>query len=80
MKIKTFTFEDNSLFKFNKNYTNEEHYIKDTTKIDTTINEFIKGVEVVDIKVSTIIKGNNPPTSILVYTIIYNVLHLYNFC
>lgn len=80
MKIKTFTFEDNSLFKFNKDYENEQifrkswgeyFYIKDITKIDTIINEFIKGVEVVDIKVSTIVKGNNPPTSILVYTIIY---------
>ena len=80
MKIKTFTFEDNSLFKFNNNYENEQlfrkdfgeyYFIKDTTKIDTTINEFIKGVEVVDIKVSTMVKGNNPPTSILVYTIIY---------
>ena len=80
MKIKTFTFEDNSLFTFNKNYENEQHFrkdfgeyyfIRDNTKIDTIINGFIKGVEVVDIKVNTMTKGNNPPTSILVYTIIY---------
>lgn len=80
MKIKTFTFEDNSIFKYNKNFDNEDrksngeyYYIKEIDKIDYTINEFINSnnIEVVDIKVNNIVKGNNPPTSILVYTIIY---------
>jgi hypothetical protein len=39
------------------------------------INDFInsngKNIEIIDIKISSITKGNNPPTSILVYTIIY---------
>lgn len=80
MKIKTFTFEDSSIFKHNKDlgvesrrHNGEFYYIKDIAKIDYTINEFINSnnIEVVDIKVNNIVKGNNPPTSILVYTIIY---------
>lgn len=60
LKIKTFTFEDNCVFKYNR-----------------------ENVEIVDIKVNSIVKGNNPPTSILVYTIIYKELNnsviYYNF-
>lgn len=82
MKIKTFTFEDNVIFKYNKNYDEEQfvrafsgeyYYKKDTDKIDSTINYFLStnNIEIIDIKISSITKGNNPPTSILVYTIIY---------
>lgn len=84
MKIKTFTFEDNSIFSYNKNYEIEQnlrkqrgefYYIKSIDKIDNTINEFInnnKNIEIIDIKINKITKGNNPPTNILIYTLIYN--------
>lgn len=83
MKIKTFTFEDNSIFSYNKNYEIEQnlrkqrgefYYIKSIDKIDNTINEFInnnKNIEIIDIKINKITKGNNPPTNILIYTLIY---------
>lgn len=82
MKIKTFTFEDNSVFKYNKNYENEQefrkingeyYYTKNLDRIDYMINNFIeeKNIEIIDIKVNSITKGNNPPTSILIYTLIY---------
>lgn len=81
MKIKTFSFEDNSVFRYNKDYTEEwcsksigeYSYISNVSLIDETINNFINNsnIEIIDIKINNIIKGNNPPTSILIYTIIY---------
>lgn len=76
LKVKTFTFEDDSIFKYNRRYEEEnmvEYYYKDVDKIDETINNFIldNNLDVVDIKVNSIVKGNNPPTSILVYTVVY---------
>ena len=80
LKVKTFTFEDDSIFKYNRRYEEENrldmgeyYYYKDVDKIDETINNFIlcNNLDVVDIKVNSIVKGNNPPTSILVYTIVY---------
>lgn len=80
LQVKTFTFEDNSIFKYNRRYEEENrldkgeyYYYKDVDKIDDTINNFIldNNLDVVDIKVNSIVKGNNPPTSILVYTIVY---------
>lgn len=82
MKIKTFSFEDNSIFRYNNNYgeemdfrkpKGEYYYIKNIKLIDETINNFINNnnIEVIDIKTNSIVKGNNPPTSILVYTIMY---------
>lgn len=82
MKIKTFSFEDNSIFKYNKNYEEEVdfrkaegeyYYINNIKLIDETINDFINNsnIEVIDIKINNIVKGNNPPTSILVYTLMY---------
>lgn len=76
LKVKTFTFEDDSIFKYNRRYEEEnmgEYYYKDVDKIDETINNFIlcNNLDVVDIKVNSIVIGNNPPTSILVYTIVY---------
>lgn len=80
LKVKTFTFEDDSIFKYNRWYEEENrldmgeyYYYKDVDKIDDTINNFIlcNNLDVVDIKVNSIVKGNNPPTSILVYTIVY---------
>ena len=85
LKVKTFTFEDNSLLEYNRNYASETYYRKergeyyyrsDTDKIDYNINEFLnnKNINIIDIKINSIVKGNNPPTSILIYTIIYNEL------
>ena len=80
LKIKTFTFEDNSIFTYNRNYEEndrrylgEYYYFQDTDKIDSKLNTFLNdnNVEIVDIKINSITKGNNPPTSILIYTIIY---------
>ena len=82
MKIKTFSFEDNSIFKYNRFYEEEQnyrkaqgeyYYIKNIELIDKTINDFINKnkIEIIDIKINEIIKGNNPPTCILVYTILY---------
>ena len=79
LKVKTFMFEDSSIFKYNRRYEEEnricieEYYYKDVDKIDETINDFIlcNNLDVVDIKVNSIVTGNNPPTSILVYTIVY---------
>lgn len=80
LQVKTFTFEDNSIFNYNRRYEEENrldkgeyYYYKDVDKIDDTINNFIldNNLIVVDIKVNSIVKGNNPPTSILVYTIVY---------
>lgn len=84
LKIKTFTYEDNFIFKYNKQYENEEtrnngayYYNKKLYLIDDDINTFLKynNVEIVDIKINSIVKGNNPPTSILIYTIIYKDLN-----
>ena len=85
LKDKTFTFEDDSVFEYNRNYESETYYRKergeyyyrsDTDKIDYKINEFLnnKNINIIDIKINSIVKGNNPPTSILIYTIIYNEL------
>ena len=85
LKVKTFTFEDDSVFEYNRNYESEIYYRKqrgeyyyrsDTDKIDYNINEFLnnKNINIIDIKINSIVKGNNPPTSILIYTIIYNAL------
>ena len=80
LKVKTFTFEDDSIFKYNRRYEEENrldmgeyYYYKDVDKIDDTINNFIScnNLDVVDIKVNSIVKGNNPPTSILIYTVVY---------
>ena len=80
LKVKTFTFEDDSIFKYNRRYEEENricmgeyYYYKDVDKIDDTINNFIScnNLDVVDIKVNSIVIGNNPPTSILIYTIVY---------
>lgn len=78
MKIKTFTFEDNAILKYDLDNTNiakgEWLYKPYVDKIDKIINMFLKdneNIEIVDIKISVIVKGNNPPTSILIYTIIY---------
>lgn len=82
MNIKTFSFEDNSIFEYNRDYEKEKnyrkaegeyYYIKNVELIDKTINDFINKnkIEIIDIKINEIIKGNNPPTSILVYTILY---------
>lgn len=86
MKIKTFTFEDNSIFKYNKMFNRsdfkpseydfrlgEYYYFSHSYIIDDTINRFIEenNIEVIDIKINNIVRGNNPPTSILVYTIYY---------
>lgn len=82
MKIKTFSFEDNILFIYDKNIDKnlvykygESCYIKKIEKIDNMINDFInnneKNIEIIDIKINSIVKGNNPPTSILIYTMIY---------
>jgi hypothetical protein len=82
MKIKTFSFEDNSIFKYNGEYerknlvwnTNGEYYYtKNIELIDKTINDFINNdkINIIDVKINSIVKGNNPPTSILIYTIIY---------
>lgn len=74
MKIKTFSFEDNILFVYDNHY-GEHKYIKYIERIDNMINDFInnneKNIEIIDIKINTIVKGNNPPTSILIYTLIY---------
>lgn len=80
LKIKTFTFEDNCVFKYNENEntrdTHEYYYKEKSYIIDDKINTFLKynNIEIVDIKVNSITKGNNPPTSILIYTIIYKEL------
>ena len=85
MKTKTFSFEDNSIFKYNRKHEEEEYYrqprgeyyyIKNIDLIDKAINDFINSnnIEVIDIKVNTIVRGNNPPTSILIYTIVYKEL------
>lgn len=79
LKVKTFTFEDDCIFKYNRRYEEEnrldmgEYYYKDVDKIDETINNFIlcNNLDVVDIKVNSIVIGNNPPTSILIYTVVY---------
>lgn len=81
LKIKTFSFEDNSIFKYNSNEeekyyrkpNGEYYYIKNIELIDKTINDFIfnNNIDVIDIKINNIVKGNNPPTSILIYTITY---------
>lgn len=82
MKIKTFSFEDNSIFKYNRRYEEEEgyrkargeyYYTKNIELIDKTINDFINNdkINIIDVKINSIVKGNNPPTSILIYTIIY---------
>lgn len=83
MKIKTFTFEDNTILKYNRNYDKEQferayngeyYYIKNIKLIDNTINNFLENYnvsEIIDIKINRITKGNNPPTSILIYTIVY---------
>lgn len=74
MKIKTFTFEDNYIFSFDDRY-GKYRYISNTEIIDNMINDFInsneKNIEIIDIKINSITKGNNPPTSILIYTLIY---------
>ena len=76
LKIKTFTFEDNDIFKYNENHYGEQKYISNTNEIDYHINEFLndKNINIIDIKINSIVKGNNPPTSILIYTIIYTEL------
>ena len=78
MKIKTFTFEDNTILEYDINDTDIEngewYYKSNVDKIDKIINMFLKdneNIEIVDIKINSIVKGNNPPTSILIYTIIY---------
>lgn len=80
LKIKTFTYEDNFIFNYNRQYENDDainygayYYNKKLHLIDDDINTFLKdnNVEIVDIKINSIVKGNNPPTSILIYTIIY---------
>ena len=86
MKIKTFTFEDASIFKYNQMFNERDfnpydypfnigefYYISHSYIIDSTINKFIEenNIEVIDIKINSIVRGNNPPTSILIYTIYY---------
>ena len=76
MKIKTFTFEDNRIFRYNDSHNHcegEFYYISMVDKINNQINNFISNnnIEVVDIKINNIVRGNNPPTSILIYTIVY---------
>ena len=78
MKIKTFTFEDNAILKYELNNTNiakgEWLYKPYVDKIDKIINMFLKdnkNIEIIDIKINSIVKGNNPHTTILVYTILY---------
>ena len=81
-----FKIEDNSIFKYNKMFNRrdfepseydfrlgEYYYFSYSDIIDYTINSFIKenNIEVIDIKINNIVRGNNPPTSILVYTIYY---------
>ena len=86
LKIKTFSFEDNSIFKYNsdeeeKYYrepNGEYYYIRNIELIDKTINDFIgnNNIDVIDIKINNIVKnniveGNKTPISILIYTITY---------
>lgn len=78
-------YEREDVFEYNRNYESETYYRKqrgeyyyrsNTDKIDYNINEFLnnKNINIIDIKINSIVKGNNPPTSILIYTIIYNEL------
>ena len=84
IKIKTFTFEDNAIFKYDLNATDigkgEWFYKPDVNKIDDMINKFLEEnefIEIVDVKINSIVKGNNPPTSILIYTILYRECKYY---
>ena len=65
LKVKTFTFEDNSVFEYNRNYESEIYYRKqrgkyyyrsDTDKIDYNINEFLnnKNINIIDINIINI--------------------------
>ena len=84
IKVKTFTFEDNAIFKYDVYGTDIEKgewlYKPYIDKIDDTINKFLEEnefIEIVDIKINSIVKGNNPPTSILIYTILYRECKYY---
>lgn len=86
MKIKTFTFEDSSILKYNKMFNRrdfdpsehlfnigEYYYFSRSEIIDNTINNFTtqNNIKILDIKINSIVRGNNPPTSVLIYTIYY---------
>ena len=62
LKVKTFTFEDDSVFEYNRNYESETYYRKergeyyyrsDTDKIDYKINEFLnnKNINIINLYV-----------------------------
>lgn len=82
-KIKTFMFQDGEMVFYNGNDnwirttgygTSRKSYNFKTDYIDNIINDWIDNnqINVVSIQQSSFVKGNNPPTSILVYTIVYD--------
>ena len=75
IKIKTFMYEGTDLATYNKRkaeMTNGVYYYDlDASKMDKEINNFTKKHKVISVTPVTFIKGNNPPTPIIMYTVVY---------
>lgn len=46
--------------------------ISDQENIETEVNKFCKNHDVINVIPSVATVGNNPPTTIMIYTILYN--------
>lgn len=75
MKIKTFLIEATEVVEYSeekvKKTNGDLSYNLKPELLDNTINDFIKDKKIISISQNSFIKGNNPPTPILIYTIIY---------
>ena len=58
IKIKTFMYEGTC-------------HAPSASEIDEEINNFTKKHKVISVTPVTFVKGNNPPTPIIIYTIVY---------
>lgn len=75
IKIKTFIYEGADFATYNQRKTGITagiyYYNLDASKMDKEINNFTKEHKVISVTPVTFVKGNNPPTPIIMYTIVY---------
>ena len=73
IKIKTFIYEGADFATYNQKKTagGTHYYDLDASKMDKEINNFTKKHKAISVTPVTFVKGNNPPTPIIMYTIVY---------
>lgn len=64
---------DNAIAKYNSKEPDGRYYdFNEKPSVETKVNEFCKTHDVINVVPSIAIVGNNPPSPVMIYTIIYN--------